>query len=282
MATVRGAIHPMTTMSFRRAASLILVFMIISGSFIVLDRRSYLDPVRSGLNEVVAPVSSTFYDLVDRPGSQSALEAELATVTAERDAALAENTELGAENAALAQQVQEEDAESRLPGVNLIEADVFSRDPSGTQMSIQIDVGSEDGVRVGMAIVSPYYYVGQVVEVTEQTSKVMLIVDASQSVGAMLLETRADGIVYGQWQQGGYLTLLHVRADTAPQEGEMVVTSEFSQTQTRQVPPNIMIGEVVGEPVQNAQTDTLEIRIRPGVSDFNSLTTVYVAVVADE
>jgi rod shape-determining protein MreC len=272
----------MTTMSFRRAASLILVFMIISGSFIVLDRRSYLDPVRSGLNEVVAPVSSTFYDLVDRPGSQSALEAELATVTAERDAALAENTELGAENAALAQQVQEEDAESRLPGVNLIEADVFSRDPSGTQMSIQIDVGSEDGVRVGMAIVSPYYYVGQVVEVTEQTSKVMLIVDASQSVGAMLLETRADGIVYGQWQQGGYLTLLHVRADTAPQEGEMVVTSEFSQTQTRQVPPNIMIGEVVGEPAQNAQTDTLEIRIRPGVSDFNSLTTVYVAVVADE
>jgi rod shape-determining protein MreC len=149
-------------------------------------------------------------------------------------------------------------------------------------MSIQIDVGSDDGVRVGMAVVSPYYYVGQVVEVTEQTSKVMLIVDASQSVGAMLLETRADGIVYGQWQQGGYLTLLHVRADTVPQEGEMVVTSEFSQTQTRQVPANIMIGEVVGEPTRNAQTDTLEIRIRPGVSDFNSLTTVYVAVMADE
>jgi hypothetical protein len=43
-----------------------------------------------------------------------------------------------------------------------------------------------------------------------------------------------------------------------------------------------MIGEVDGEPTRDPQTDTLEIRIRPGVSDFNSLTTVYVAVIADE
>lgn len=271
----------MTTISARRALSLILVFVIVAASFIVLDRRSYLDPIRSGLNEVVAPVSSALYDVVDRPGSQSGLEAELATVTAERDAALAKNAELMAENERLAQQVKEEDAESRLPGVELIEANVINRDPNGAQMFIQIDVGSEDGIREGMAIVSPYYYVGQVVEVTEQTSKVMLVVDASQSVGAMLLNSRADGIVYGQWQQGGYLTLLHVSADTVPEDGEMVVTSEFSQTQTRQVPPNIMIGQVVGEPVRDAQTDTLVIQIRPGVSDFNNLTVVYVAVMAD-
>jgi hypothetical protein len=53
-------------------------------------------------------------------------------------------------------------------------------------------------------------------------------------------------------------------------------------TQTRQVPPNIPIGQVLGEPVVDPQTATLVIRVRPGVSNFNSLTTVYVAVEVDE
>jgi rod shape-determining protein MreC len=272
----------MTTISLRRAVSLILVFVIIATSFIVIDRRSYLDPVRSGLSDIVSPVSSAFYDVVDRPGSQSDLEAQLEEVTRERDALKAENSALKAEVETLAEQVRMEDAASRYPDVDLIQADVIGRDPSGTQMFLVINLGSSDGVRPGMAIVSPYYFVGQVVTVTETTSRVMLIVDSGQSVGAMLEDSRADGIVYGQWQQGGYLSLNHVSSDAMPEEGEWVVTSEFSQTQTRQVPPNIPIGTVYGEPVRNAQTDTLEITVRPGVSDFNSLAVVYVAVMKDD
>jgi len=271
----------MTTISFRRALTLIVVFVLLASSLVVLDRRSYLEPVRSGLDEIFTPVTSTLYDLVNRPGSQTDLEAELESVRSERDTLVAENAELQAANEALQQQVREESAESRYAGVDLVKANVIGRDPTGTQMFIRIDVGSNDGVKPGMAIVNPDLYVGQVVEVSETTSKVMLIVDSSQQVGAMLLDTRSDGIVYGQWQQGGYLVMHHVQSDTVPDEGEWIVTSDFSQTQTRQVPSNIPIGTVIGEPVHDPQTDTLELQIRPGISDFTGLTVVYVAMVTD-
>ena len=272
----------MNTFSIRRVMGLVLVFVVICGSFIMLDRRSALDPIRSGLNEVISPISSAFYRVVDGPNRQSEVEKELEQVTAERDQLRAENAQLKADTTELAQLRQMQEVESSNPGLDLTKANVIGRDPSGSQMFIIIDVGSDDGIREGMAIVSPYYYVGQVVQVSPQQSKVMLIVDSSQNVGAMLEDTHGAGIVYGEWQHGGYLSMLHVQPDRAPEEGEWVVTSESSETQTRQVPPNILIGQVVGEPVVNAQTDTLEIQVRPGVSNFSDLTVVYVAVLAND
>jgi rod shape-determining protein MreC len=272
----------MTAMPLRRALSLLVVFVLVCGTFLVLDRRDALEPVRTGLNEVVSPVSSAFYRVVDGPGNDSDLEQQLADVTEERDRLKAENSQLKADSAELEELRQMQDVEDRYPNLELIPAKVLSRDPTGAQMFIIIGLGSNDGIREGMAIVSPYYYVGQVVEVTETTSKVMLVIDASQSVGAMLEDSRGEGVVQGEWQHGNYLSMLYVQDDRAPKEGEWVVTSESNVTQTRQVPPNIPIGQVLGEPVVDPQTATLVIQVRPGVSNFNSLTTVYVAVEVDE
>jgi rod shape-determining protein MreC len=272
----------MTAIPFRRVVTLLVVFVLVCGTFLVLDRRGGLNPVRTGLNEVISPVSSAFYRVVDAPGSDSDLEQQLAEVTADRDRLKAENSQLKADSAELAELREMQDVEDRNPNLELVPAKVLGRDPTGAQMFIIINRGSNDGIREGMAIVSPYYYVGQVVEVTETTSKVMLVIDASQSVGAMLEDSRGEGVVQGQWQHGDYLTMLYVQDDRAPKDSEWVVTSESSVTQTRQVPPNIPIGQVLGEPVVDPQTATLVIRVRPGVSNFNSLTTVYVAVEVDE
>ncbi len=272
----------MTTISLRRVIGLILVFGVICGGFIALDRRSALDPVRSGLNEIVSPISSAFYRFVDAPDRQSDLERSLDQVTAERDELKAENSQLKADTAELDQLRVMLDVEERNPDVDLTIANVIGRDPAGLQMFVIIHVGSDDGIREGMAIVSPYYYVGQVIEVGPQESKVMLVIDSSQSIGAMLEDTRGGGVVDGQWQHGGYLTMFHVQPGNAPAEGEWVVTSDSTVTQTRQVPPNILIGQVLGEPEVNAQTDTLVIQVQPGVSNFNDLTVVYVAVESDD
>lgn len=272
----------MTTIPLRRVLGLVLVFAAICGGLIVLDRQSTLDPVRSGLNEIVSPVSSAFYDVVDRSRSESDLEAELAAAVAERDALRVENSRLTADNVELGQLQDMLEVESGNPSVDLTKANVISQDPSGNQKFIVIDVGSEDGIREGMAIVSPYYYLGQVSEVNLETSRVMLIIDASQSVGAKLQDSQGAGIVKGQFQVGGYLTMLRVQPGNAPADGEWVVTSDSTETQTRQVPPNIPIGQVNGDPAVNEQTSTLEIDVRPGVADFGDLTVVYVAVEASE
>ncbi len=272
----------MTTIPLRRVLGIVLVFAAICGGFIALDRRGALEPVRSGLNEIVSPVSSAFYDAVDRSGSESALERQLADAVAERDRLRAENSRLAADTAELAQLREMLEVETNNPAVDLTRANVISQDPSNQQMFVVIDVGSEDGIREGMAIVSPHYYLGQDSEVSPETSRVMLIIDASQSVGAKLQDSQGAGIVKGQWQQGSYLTMLRVEPGNAPADGEWVVTSDSTDIQTRQVPPNIPIGQVNGEPTVNAQTSTLEIDVRPGVANIGDLAVVYVAVEVDE
>ncbi|MBA3378215.1 MAG: rod shape-determining protein MreC [Chloroflexia bacterium] len=273
----------MTTISLRRVIALVVAFAVVCGGFIALDRRSSaLEPVRSGLNEIVSPISSAFYDVLDRPGGQSDLEQQLADAVAERDALKAENSQLKADTVELDQLRQMLEVEQRNPSLDLTKANVIGQDPSGNQMFLVIDVGSNDGVREGMAIVSPNYYLGQVTDVSLESSKVMLIIDASQSVGAILEDSRGSGIVKGEWQLGGYLTMLHVEPGNAPEDGEWVVTSDSTETQTRQVPPNIPIGQVFGEPAVSDQTDTLVIHVRPGVSEINDLTVVYVAVEINE
>lgn len=273
----------MNTVPLRQTLSLIAVFVIVSGSVIMLDRRSALQPIRDGLTQIMAPVSDTFYGLADRTERQSDIEAELARVTLERDALKAENSLLKANTRELEQLRDQLDVSSRNPEVDYsTAATVIGQDPTGAQRFILIDKGTEDGIQKGMAIVSPYFYLGQVTEVHQHHAKVMLIIDTSQSVGAMLEDTRADGVVYGQAQAGGYLLMSHVETATQPKEGEWIMTSSSSATQTRQVPPNIPIGRVLGSPTVDPQNDTLEIRIRPGVSNFNDLDVVFVAKLRDD
>ncbi len=272
----------MTNLPLRKVLIAVLAFVVLCGAFVVLDRQGVLKPVRTGLNEIVQPITTGFSDLTDRRKSESDLAQDLATVTAERDALKAENSQLKADTAELEQLREMQAVEDRYPEIELIPAKVLGRDPTGHQMFLLIDLGTDDGIQVGMAVLSPYFYVGQVVEVSETEAKVMLIIDASQSVGAMLEDSRGEGIVSGQWQHGGYLQLDHVQNSQAPKDGEWVVTSSSNMTMTRQVPPDIPIGQVIGEPVVDPQTDTLTIQVRPGIANFNTLSTVYVAVTVDD
>jgi rod shape-determining protein MreC len=267
----------MNTVPMRQTLTLVAVFVILSSGLLVLDRRSAaFDPVRDGLTQVVSPVANAVDDIADRGADPSALEAELATVTAERDQLRAENSQLKGDRRELEQLRLEQDARARYPDNDFTLANVTGRDPNGSQMFLMIDRGSADGVAPGMAVTNPYYYVGQVTEVSEHSAKVMLIVDVGQKVGAMLQDTGADGLVYGQNQRGGYLTMQHVESEAVPKEGEWVVTSENSATQTRQVPPDIPIGQVLGVPEVDTQTDTLVIQVRPGVSNFDALDQVWI------
>lgn len=272
----------MTNVPLRRVFVAILAFVVLCAVFIVLDRQGALKPVRTGLSEVIQPVSTGFNDLFDRGASESDIAQELATVTAERDALKAENSQLKADTAELEQLREMQEVEDRYPNIELIPAKVMGHDPTGQQMFAIINLGSNDGIEVGMAVMSPHYYVGQVTEVTETTAKVSFIIDAGQRVGAMLEDSRGEGIISGQWQHGGYLQLDSVQNSQAPAEGEWVVTSPSNMTMTRQVPPDIPIGKVIGEPVVDPQTDTLTIQVRPGIANFNALSTVYVAVEVDD
>lgn len=276
-ATAARKNHAMTNMPMRRVVSSLLLFMAVCVTILVLDRQSLLDPIRDGLGEVLAPVAATFEGIGQPTPGDSELEVQLATVTAERDRLVAENARLKADTILLDDLQRQLRVEQDRLDLSYHLVSVIGRDPSGLQEFVIINQGSADGLREGMAVVEPDYYVGQLVEVEEYQSRVMLITDVNANVGAVLYNSRADGVVYGTRNTGGMLAMRHVDNDVTVTESEWVVTSDLAESETAQVPSNIPIGIVVGEPVLNAQNDQLEITVQPG-ADMNNLSTLWIVV----
>lgn len=268
----------MKTVPSRRVVSGLLTFLVISTALVFVDRQGWVDPVRDGLGEVLSPIAVRVSDAVRGTTPRNDLEVAYATVVAERNEAVAENARLKSELEEVEALRLQNEAERQRPDITYVPAKVIGSDPAGLQRAVIIDRGTADGLRVGMAVVDPYMYIGQITEVQERQARVLLLTDTNASVGAMLYDARADGVVYGM--RSNVLTMRHVDKDVAPGEMEWVVTSDIASSETALVPPNIPVGIVIGEPQLDAQNDQLELTIQPG-ANIDELTTVWIAVPND-
>jgi rod shape-determining protein MreC len=270
-----------TTFSTRQTFALIALFVATSLAFIQLDNRRALEPVKDGLNAAVAPAADAFGRLDGGGGPEggSAIERELAAVKAQRDLLMAENAELKQENRQIEQLQQQARLQQENPRWKMIQARVRSTDPTNFEKSLILDKGSDDGVREGMAVVAGgKNYIGQITEVQGQSAKVMLVIDSTQTIGARL-ESGADGVVFGMWQNSGRLELRYLERDAKPEIGMPVLTADNGTTRTAGVPGNLLIG-VVEQVEQNRQGDLQTVPIMPQV-DFEQLQVVTI-VLTDE
>lgn len=263
------------TLSVRQVAFLLTLFVVTSGTLVVLDHQQRLDAVKAPLDRVAATIESAVtraVDAVPRPGGtdRSALEAEIAALRAERDRLLAENARLKELEQEVAQLREQLGFKQQNPGLTLVSANVIAYDPDALQQAIVIDRGADDGIAVGMPVVSPDFLVGLVTEVDAGRARVTLLVDPSMQIGAMLQDSRAEGILYGQWQRGGLLELRHLAPDTPVREGEIVVTSG----RTAGVPAGLVIGRVYGGE-RAVEENEFRLAVQPLV-DYRALRSVSV------
>lgn len=270
----------MRQLPFKRLAMAIGFFAIFCLGVLLMDARSLFDPLRSGLGVVLNPVVTELQS-IGRPDEPSdPLEVQLATAEAERD-------DLRAENMLLQGQLDEQEVllqtlqiQSDYTDREVLPARILGTDPSGLQQKVIINRGTADGVREGMAVIDGTYFVGQVIEVEEHRSSVLLIIDANASVGARMYEGRADGIIYGNGRTNPNLTLRHITRNVSSGEVDWVMTSDLFESETAQVPGNIPIGWTVGEPTENVQTNELEFTIAPA-ADFGDLENLWIVVPHD-
>jgi len=127
---------------------------------------------------------------------------------------------------------------SRLPSGS-VTASVIADSASSWFKSCLLDKGSADGVRKGMAVVTPLGVVGQVIAVTGRTAKVLLLTDANSGVDVLVQRTRARGIVSGSLDNG--TTLKYVKRSEDIQEGDRLVTSGLDGI----FPKGIMVGTAI-------------------------------------
>ena len=121
---------------------------------------------------------------------------------------------------------------------SMMGAEVIGQDPSSWFKSITIDKGEKDGVKKGMAVVSPAGVIGQILKTASGYATVLLITDYNSAIDSIVERTRAKAIVEGMGENRCQLKYLRRAEEVAL--GDVVVTSGLGGN----FPKGLMVGEI--------------------------------------
>jgi rod shape-determining protein MreC len=138
---------------------------------------------------------------------------------------------------------------------NTMAAQVIGTSGSEQSRVLYIDKGSKDGIKTDMAVITPAGIVGKIVQVFPTSAQVLPINDQFSGVGAVLKDTRLQGILKGS--QNGATTLQYIMSDEKVEPGEEVLTSGGD----RVFPKGLPVGRVVS--VEPGKDLFLNIRVVP-------------------
>lgn len=135
---------------------------------------------------------------------------------------------------------------------------VIGRDPSNWNASLILNKGKEDGIALGMPVLSPLGIVGRIVEVGRTTSKAVMVADQNFSVAAVVARSRESGLLTGTLQ--GICRLQYLTENADVKVGDRVVTSRLSAT----FPEGLLIGTII-DVQASANSHTVECLVEPAV-----------------
>jgi rod shape-determining protein MreC len=158
------------------------------------------------------------------------------------------------------------------PGIEVrgaqIVARVIAQESNNFLEYIMLDLGTVHGVGVGMPVVTDQGLVGRISQVTDSTSKVLLITDASSAVNAILQSSRLNGVVRGS--PGDDLIMDYIPQGEIFSVGEIVFTSGLGG----RFPKGIPIGQVVE--IRQRDIDVFQQAVVRPTVDFPRLELVMV------
>jgi rod shape-determining protein MreC len=117
-------------------------------------------------------------------------------------------------------------------------ARVISQSSDAWNRTITIDKGKNNGVRVGMPVLSANGLLGQIEIVGATSSVIRLITDEQSGVSVLIQSSRAGGVLSGSVE--GLLYLRYISVDQQVSVGDAVVTSGLGGS----YPKGIVVGEV--------------------------------------
>jgi len=204
---------------------------LLSIALMVVDHLSdLLDDVRSGLTVVVTPV----YVVADYPNRTAELVQQMFT---SRDG-LQEQV-ISLEEQLLLMKVKTEKMSAltaennRLRDLlgsaaklqdNVLVAELVGVDPDPNKHEVVIDKGTQHDVFVGQPVLDAEGLMGQVIEVSPLTSRVLLISDQSHSVPVQVVRSNLRLIAQGAGVTR-QLDLMHVQGTADIRQGDLLVSS---------------------------------------------------------
>lgn len=206
-------------------ALLVLVSVtLVTLDYQVADGRG-MSAVRSGVTSVAGPVQRTIGG-IDLPFSGSSTEQERLRKDNEQ---LREQLRAAQLDQAAAEQLRRLDLLAGTGGYQVRPARVVALGASsGLEWTVTISVGSRDGVRAGMTVISGDGLVGRVKRTSSTTCVVLLAIDRLSAVGSRVEGSGELGLTKGDGQNPMRLQLLDPQAEIAV--GDRLVTGPYGQT----------------------------------------------------
>lgn len=227
------------------------VLFVVSIAILLARNTDVLQTAASGATAVLVPFQSalaSFGSGVDR-FFQAAREIE--TLRTNNAGLRDDNQRLTLENVRLREQVVAAEQLASLAEVSralpyeTIVQPVIARDPSGVLRSILIGGGTSAGIAEGDVVLSDQGLVGRVTESGPNYAKVALVTDSSSVVSALVQDSRATGLVRGQF--GDTLVMDWILQTEPVEVGDIVVTAGLAVDDDLRslYPKGLVLGRVV-------------------------------------
>ena len=220
-------------------------------ALMVASRLTALDPVENLSLSVTAPVQNALHDATQPVADWINNFTDASGLSSENKQLRADNERLTnelartREDSVQARNAQDLDAiRAQFPNDAFLAANVVARDTSNVRAVVAISRGASDGVTEGRSLV------GTITKVYDDYAWVMLITDPKSAVSSMVQESRAEGVVAGNYD--GQLNMEFVGQGAPVKNGDFVVTSGIGGG----YPPGIVIGRVAN--VQKTEQDLFQ------------------------
>jgi rod shape-determining protein MreC len=137
------------------------------------------------------------------------------------------------------------------PEAPMIAARVIATSADTASHVVYINLGTRDGIKTNMAVITPDGVVGKVFEAYGSVSEVLLATDKDSGVGALIEGTRTQGVVGGTGDPA--LTMKYVSNDENVTLGQHVLTSGEDQIFPKDVPVGTITQVKSGNPFKQIQ-----------------------------
>jgi rod shape-determining protein MreC len=149
-----------------------------------------------------------------------------------------------------------------------IAARVIGREQASLSKVILINKGSAQGLAAGMPVLAQPGIIGRVTDVSWHSARVLLLIDESSNIDALVQRNRTQGIIRGAGSRGCILKYVSKTQDV--KEGDTIVSSGIGGV----FPKGIIIGTVNHVDRQEAGL-FLKISMTPAI-DFSKLEEVLI------
>lgn len=248
-----------------------LIFLLLSIALFLLDSLGMLNPLRRVSNFTIAPVQIGIYQTGIKLKNQFDFIFTVKTATNENRALKKQLSGILIENASLRQELSK--TKSLVAEQAIISPTTYNLLPAtilGASRFVIIDQGLESGLKSGMPVIFKDSLIGQIKDVTQNRSTIILTSDPESKISSMVTTTqgKTKGILVGQFGQALLLDkILHQEPIAV---GDLVYTEGIETI----LPKGLVLG-TVSEVYSRDNEVFKQARVRP-IFDAANLDLVFV------